>query len=403
MTPWVETALGDVCIKIGSGATPRGGKDSYVEKGVALIRSMNVFDARFHADGLAFITDEQAAQLKSVEVRAGDVLVNITGASVARSCLAPVWVLPARVNQHVAIVRLDPARAAPGFVNAYLVSPEGKGKLLGLAAGGATREALTKATLEKFSIRLPPIRVQRQVADVLDALGSLIENNRRRIDLLAQMAQDIYREWFVRFRYPGHEDVPLVDSSLGPIPRGWQARTWGDLATLDYGRALRGYRDATAGYPVFGTNGPIGWHHVPLFPPGVIVGRKGAYRGIHITDRPCWVIDTAFYLKIRDLTRVPAIYAYHQLRTVDLDSIDSGSAIPSTTRDSFYAIPIVVPPLELVRRFSDSVEVFAAMKRPLDQGSQSLRAIRDLLLPSLVTGQIDVSDLDLDAFVDSVA
>ena len=149
MSEWRTTTLGEVSTKIGSGATPRGGKESYVEDGVALIRSMNVYDGRFDARGLAHITDEQAAQLKHVDVRPGDVLVNITGASVARSCVAPTRVTSARVNQHVAIVRLDPGKAVAGFVNAYLVSPEGKGRLLNLASAGATREALTKSMLEQ--------------------------------------------------------------------------------------------------------------------------------------------------------------------------------------------------------------------------------------------------------------
>ncbi len=118
------------------------------------------------------------------------------------------------------------------------------------------------------------------------------------------------------------------------------------MATLEYGRALRGYGDARADYPVFGTNGPIGWHDKPLFPgKGVVVGRKGAYRGIHYSPLPCWVIDTAFYLKMRHTHEVHPLFAYYQLKTIDLDAIDSGSAIPSTSRDAFYQIPLSLPPL----------------------------------------------------------
>jgi len=129
----------------------------------------------------------------------------------------------------------------------------------------------------------------------------------------------------------------------------WERHSWGELASLEYGKALRGYRKGVGiGYRVYGTNGPIGWHSQPLFRgPGVIVGRKGAYRGIFFSKDPCWVIDTAFYLNIRDLEKVDPKFAFYQLKTVNLDDIDSGSAIPSTSRAAFYAIPIELPPLPI--------------------------------------------------------
>jgi type I restriction enzyme, S subunit len=130
----------------------------------------------------------------------------------------------------------------------------------------------------------------------------------------------------------------------------WSTRRWGDLATLEYGRALRGYKDSDGENRVFGTNGPIGWHHAALFPPGVIIGRKGAYRGVHYSPGPCWVIDTAFYLRIHDPNAVDPRWAYYQLQTIDLNAVDSGSAIPSTSRDAFYAIPVRLAPLSIQRR-----------------------------------------------------
>lgn len=124
----------------------------------------------------------------------------------------------------------------------------------------------------------------------------------------------------------------------------WQKLTWGDLATLEYGKAVRGYENTVGPYRVFGTNGPIGWHTEPLYDkPSVIVGRKGAYRGIHFASQPFYVIDTAFYLKPK--TEFDMRWAYYELLTHDINAMDSGSAIPSTSRDSFYALPVRVPPL----------------------------------------------------------
>ena len=152
---WRKVTLGELATKIGSGVTPRGGDASYLTEGVPLIRSMNIFNDRFDPDGLAFISDEQAARMANVIVQSRDILINITGASVARCCMAPERFVPARVNQHVMIIRVDPAKSAPFFVHAAINSDDRKRQLLSYAQKGSTREALTKETLSNFEITLP--------------------------------------------------------------------------------------------------------------------------------------------------------------------------------------------------------------------------------------------------------
>lgn len=166
--------LGDICSKIGSGATPRGGKDSYKDSGTAIIRGQNVFDWTFSSDGLAFIDDDQAEALSNVEVKQGDVLLNITGDSVARACIVPTELLPARVNQHVAIIRAN-EKANSLFLLAWLQA--NKGTLLKLASSGATRNALTKRMLENLDVNLPPIDVQNKFATFIDSIQAKITLN----------------------------------------------------------------------------------------------------------------------------------------------------------------------------------------------------------------------------------
>jgi type I restriction enzyme, S subunit len=160
---WPQVSIGDHASKIGSGATPRGGEESYKTTGITLIRSMNVRDGAFLRDGLAFIDDEQAAQLEGVVVETDDVLLNITGASVARVCRAPAEMLPARVNQHVAIIR-PTATFNPHFLEQCLLSPSVKERLLKIARAGATREAITKSAIEQFKVIRPPRELQDQFA-----------------------------------------------------------------------------------------------------------------------------------------------------------------------------------------------------------------------------------------------
>jgi type I restriction enzyme S subunit len=159
---WERVALGSITSKIGSGATPRGGSGAYQQEGITLIRSMNVYDDRFDDDGLAYINDDQAAALENVTVQSQDILLNITGASVARCCMAPERYLPARVNQHVMIIRVDPEKADPFLVHAAINSDERKRQLLSFAQKGSTREALTKETVSGFEIILPPDSLMRQ-------------------------------------------------------------------------------------------------------------------------------------------------------------------------------------------------------------------------------------------------
>ena len=182
------TRLGDVCEKIGSGATPRGGKEAYKDAGIPIIRSQNIHDWVFQPDGLAFLDDEQAESLSNVEVRSNDVLLNITGDSVARACIVPSERIPARVNQHVAIVRAG-KEINPTYLLASLQSK--KTTLLSLASSGATRNALTKRMIENLDIDLPSREMQDSIAQVLDSIQYKITLNNRLNDYLADLCETI--------------------------------------------------------------------------------------------------------------------------------------------------------------------------------------------------------------------
>ena len=169
---WVEDKLVSLTTKIGSGATPRGGGESYKTEGTALIRSLNIYDLGFKYSKLAFLDDAQADGLSNVILQSGDVLLNITGASVARCCTVPGDVLPARVNQHVSIIRPIANRLDSEFLHYLLISKYYKNQLLQTGAeGGATRQAITKAQIQDFTVRYPAdIREQKSIVDSLDSI-----------------------------------------------------------------------------------------------------------------------------------------------------------------------------------------------------------------------------------------
>jgi type I restriction enzyme S subunit len=189
--------LGDIALKIGSGATPKGGANAYVESGISLIRSLNVYDSDFRMRNLAFITEEQAQKLQNVVVEKNDVLLNITGASIARTCVVDESILPARVNQHVAIIRSDATKVYPEYLGLMLVSRATKDRLLNIGdAAGTTRQALTKVDLENFEIRIPEdISEQvlrcRKAAEVFDLVNELKRNLNAQRNLMEKFKASI--------------------------------------------------------------------------------------------------------------------------------------------------------------------------------------------------------------------
>ena len=178
---WKVKQLGSFCTKIGTGATPRGGSEVYLNSRVshALVRSQHVFDRHFDITGLAFISELHAKELRNAEVQAGDVLLNITGDGVTfgRACIVPDHILPACVNQHVAIIRPDSRDCDPGYLLSVLTHPLVKDYIESFNSGGS-RRAITKGHIESFQIPLPPLAEQKAIATVLGTLDAKIENNR---------------------------------------------------------------------------------------------------------------------------------------------------------------------------------------------------------------------------------
>ena len=171
---WKKVICKDISLKIGSGATPSGGNSSYKEEGISLIRSMNVHNNKFVYKDLAFIDDEQAKKLKNVIIEENDILLNITGASVARCCIVPSEIIPARVNQHVSIVRTKQDIIIPVFLCYQFTNDTYQRVLWNIAtSGGATREAITKQQVENLEVIIPPIELQNKFADFVKQTDKL--------------------------------------------------------------------------------------------------------------------------------------------------------------------------------------------------------------------------------------
>lgn len=389
MSEWKTVRLGDLCSKIGSGATPAGGKSAYCDEGISLIRSQNVLDMSFSVDGLAHINDTQAKKLDGVTVREGDVLLNITGDSVARCCSVPSYVLPARVNQHVCIIRAS--AASPKYIEYYLISI--KQHLLTLAAAGATRNALTKETIQNLEIQLPDLPTQRRIAAVLGALDDKIENNRKICENLEAQAQALFKSWFVDFEPWG-----------GKMPEGWKKGKLRDIAGYDNRRIAassltvetyfstenmlpdRGGVTAASSIPQSG--------EVPLCEEGsVLVSNirpyfKKIYRATetagHSADVLCFEAkDSSLQWYLYRLLWGDAFFAY-------VMSGAKGCKMPRGDKEQILDYGCVIPGADNVAEFNAVVEPMCQRITHCNKESRALAEMRDALLPKLMSGEIDV-------------
>ncbi len=437
-TDWMSTNLGRACTKIGSGATPRGGKDVYLTNGpYALIRSQNVLTTGFRHDGLAYIGDQHALDLDSVEVLDSDVLLNITGDSVARACQVDPHVLPARVNQHVAIIRPDPETLDPGFLRYSLVSPETQAKLLSWAGSGGTRHALTKAMIEAFDVQAPEdVREQRAIAYILGTLDDKIELNRRMNATLEAMAQALFRSWFVDFdpvraKMEGRDTglrkeiadlFPdrLVDFDGGEAPDGWPIENLAGHFEVMKGVSYKGSGLRGDGMPLHNLNsihegGGYKYEGIKFYSgeyaerhrvrPGdvivanteqghdrLLIGYAAIVPGLFGTSG---IASHHIYrLRPRSASWLSTRFLLFLLNSARMHDLVSGYANGTTVnmlptggvqRPSF-----VVPPRALVEAFDLVASCSELRREQAVRESRTLTVVREALLPKLVSGEMRV-------------
>lgn len=421
---WHTLRLGAVCKKIGSGATPRGGSGVYLDRGeVALIRSQNVYNGGFRHEGLVYLTDEHAAELKNVEVEPYDVLLNITGDSVARSCQVAFDVLPARVNQHVAIIRTDSEILWPRFLRYVLVSPSMQAEMLGLAGVGATRNALTKGMIESFEVAAPAdVDEQRAIAHVLGTLDDKIELNRRINETLEAIARAIFKSWFIDFdpvRAKASGEPPesicrrlgltsdllalfpdrFVDSELGEIPDGWEVSALGDFIDIYDAKRIplssREREKRQGPYPYYGAASAMDYVDEFLFDGiYVLMGEDGSV--VNADGTPVlqyvwgkfWVNNHAHVLRARSPISNEQLLLL--LRRTNIASQVTGAVQAKLSQGNLRRIAFVRAPDLINDSFGKLVGPAFDLIRSRTEESRILTDTRDGLLPELLSGRVRV-------------
>ena len=261
--------------------------------------------------------------------------------------------------------------------------------------------------LEELILSLPPLPEQRAIAHILGTLDDKIELNRRMNETLEEMARALFKSWFVDFdpvraKMEGRDtglppDVAdlfpdrLVESELGEIPEGWEVKALGELIELAYGKALKAGDRKGGSIPVFGSNGQVGWHDEKLVAgPGIVVGRKGNPGIVTWAHSDFFPIDTTFYVVSKNTTEeLP--FLFFALTAQNLPSVAADSAVPGLNRNLAYMNRQLVPNKLVIEEFNHYASAIFTRRHSLEEESRTLAALRDALLPKLVSGELRVT------------
>jgi type I restriction enzyme S subunit len=307
---------------------------------------------------------------------------------------------------------LDKAQANPGYILSYLTHPLIKAYIETFNAGGS-RRAITKGHIESFVVPLPPLSEQAQIAETLCVLDDRITLLRETNATLEAIAKAVFRSWFVDFdpvrakqegRAPEGMDeataalfpAELEESGLGLVPRGWRVGTLDDLLVLQRGFDLPASARVPGSYPIIAASGPSGTHHMSMAKaPGVVTGRSGVLGRVFLELEDYWPLNTTLWVK--EFRGAPPCYAYETLQLLDFASFNAGSAVPTLNRNHIHSLPHLIPTRECVDAYEAIAMTLHMRVRENQKQAHTLAALRDTLLPRLISGQLSLPETEAEA------
>ena len=277
----------------------------------------------------------------------------------------------------------DTDRYDPVYFTYYFKSKAFRRAVSGTAVG-ANIQNLSQARLSNHECRIPSIEVQHRIADILSVYDDLIENNQKQIKLLEEAAQRLYKEWFVDLRFPGHENTKIVDG----VPEGWSRGLLKELISVNYGKDHKKAPD-DGNIPVYGSGGLMRKCNKSLFSgEAVLIPRKGSLNNIMYVDETFWTVDTMFYATMKQPHT--AVFVYFFVKAFDMYSMNIGAAVPSMTAKILDAMDVVIPDKETLEKFDKYAKVYFNKIKTLQGQNEQLKTARDLLLPKLMNGEVEV-------------
>ena len=418
MAAWERAKLGDL-VETQKGYAFKSGW--YCDSGRPIVKVSNFTDDSIDSTTLVCIPESIATDYLKYEIRAGDVVVQTVGswpnnpASVVGKCVrTPRHAARALLNQNA--VKLSPADCFNRTFLFYLLRNEDfKTYIIGTAQGAASQAAITLEAIRCYEFELPPLPTQCKIAAILSAYDDLIENNLRRIKILEEMAQNLYREWFVKFRFPGWEKARFVDSPVGRIPEGWEVVSFTDIADVLSGgtpkTAVPEYwggeipffapKDTPASFFVTETEKRItelglSKCNSKFYPPlTIFITARGTVGKVVMPAVAMAMNQSCYALRGKPGISQTFLFLATLEQVTYLKKNTGGATFDTIVVDTFHRMQVIRPEDTIVVNFTDHVESIFGMILNLIKRSTTLRRTRDLLLPKLISGEVDVSELDI--------
>jgi type I restriction enzyme S subunit len=390
---WSKTTIGQLG-RVVTGKTPSSSKPDLFGNEYPFITPTDMAFDKVRVSTERFLSQSGRDSQASLLLPKSTVCFCCIGATIGKICMTA---RESFTNQQINSVIVDRTQHEPYFIYSLLRTLRSE---IAATASGAATPILNKSSFSSIKVAIPPLATQRKIAGVLSAYDDLIENNSRRIAILEEMAQAIYREWFVNFRFPGHENVKLIDSPLGKIPEGWKTSKIGDVLDIRYGKNLPTKQLLKVGqYPVYGAGGIIGYYNscVSKSRTSLITCRGNGSGTVWRTRESAFITNNSFYLSpLPPVSTWTYGFIELHLKHSNVSAAISGSAQPQITIDGLSQISICVPNKSLVTTFTPFVDKTNDLIDALVRKNRNLASTRDLLLPKLISGQLDVEDLDID-------
>lgn len=367
--------------------------------GYPFLSFSDIFWNYFAPDELSQLVNSSKKEQLSCSVRKGDVFLTRTSETaeeLGMSCVALKDYPKATFNGFAK--RLRPKNNKdldPKFIGFYLRSPQFRAEITAYSTL-TTRASLNNGIIGRLRINLPPLPTQRKIAKILSAYDDLIENNLKRIKLLEEIAQKAYEEWFGRFKFPGHENVTF-DNNSG-LPDGWKICNINEQYSIKYGKNLpQSEIKETGKFAVFGASGIMGYYSAKnvTHKAVLITSRGNGSADIHRTYGEAFVTNNSFIVKPKN-NKLGLGFTLNHLKTIGLKNYCSGSAQPQLTNDAMRSIKIKIPNESLLEIFNNTVDPLFDNSDILRLQNQHLKEARDVLLPRLMAGMIDVEKLELE-------
>ncbi|MCK4207532.1 restriction endonuclease subunit S [Brucella pituitosa] len=357
-------------------------QNELLEEGYCLFLSAtNVTRDGFAFDKCQFISEQKDNELRKGRVFRGDVILTTRGTLGNVAYYSDdVPYEHVRINSGMVTIHPTGNDLRSRYLYYFLKSDLFQAQVRSLQSGAAQPQ-LPIRDIKKIKFAHPDVDAQDRIAELVGTYDDLIQNNRRRIELLEDSARLLYREWFVHFRFPGHEHAKFING----VPEAWTSTTVGAHCPLNYGKALKAETRIPGSCDVYGSSGIVGSHNQKLVDgPAIVVGRKGNVGSTFWAPRDFWPIDTVYYVS----PDRSDFFTYYALQNVTF--INTDVAVPGLNRDYAHSRKLIVPSKQFLTAFNEQARGMYSQIDVLQRQVAELAKARDLLLTRLMDGRLEV-------------